>query len=394
MVERIGLWRPQALMGGGHTDAELQRVIETYDRARTQGKVEWLGMSAHSHDFVRRVLEKYGDHFHGFVFMYSVSHEREPSAGMFEVIRSTDCGAVGLRPFHGGSYPAKIIKEARQDGREPDLGGMAVTGLKKILEVSVQTDRDTVRAAGVRTRRVRGWIRGGCSRLAAQRAQKGYDTVRTLARAALVTAVVLAACSAGDGGSRAEAAAGWTPVFNGKDLKGWGKPTGHAIWKVEDGMLVGTQTDGRGGDLYTEKAYDNFELRFTYKVVWPANSGVWFRGKYQFDILKYKKPVAFSGTLYCPGKMFITTNLKEDLENRGGWNEGQIYANGDHLILWLNGAKVGECHDKTHAKGPIGIQVHGGNNFKGMTIMIKKMELRPLKPGDKPTAPKPAAPGR
>ena len=206
-----------------------------------------------------------------------------------------------------------------------------------------------------------------------------------------MAAAFLAATLLVQGLAPAEDAA-WTPVFNGKDLAGWKKPIGNAIWKVEDGCLLGTQTDGQGGDLYTEKEWDNFELRFTYKVAWPANSGVWFRGQYQYDILKWKDPVAFSGTLYCPSKMFVTKNLDEGLENRDGWNEAQIYANGDHIILWLNGKKVGDCNDKSYAKGPFGIQVHGGDDFKNMKILIKKMEVRTLKAGDKPTEPKPPQP--
>ena len=189
----------------------------------------------------------------------------------------------------------------------------------------------------------------------------------------------------------AVAAGEWTPLFNGKDTTGW-KVVGNAKAEVVDGALVGSQKTPSGGNIFTTDEYDNFELRFTYKVVWPANSGIWFRFKgkgYQFDILKYKNPVAYSGTLYCPGKMFITRNLDEKLENRDGWNEGQIYANGEHLILWLNGTKVGECRDGTLKKGVIGIQVHGGGGFKNMAIHLKKMELRPLKPGDKPTPPAP-----
>jgi hypothetical protein len=175
----------------------------------------------------------------------------------------------------------------------------------------------------------------------------------------------------------------WTPLFNGKDLDGW-KQQGAGIFKVEDGCLLGTQTDGKGGDLFATREFDNFECRFTYKMKWPGNSGVWFRDKYQFDILKYKKPVAFSGSIYCPGKLFITKNEDESIEKRDDWNEGRIFANGDHLVLWLNGKKVGDCRDSTFAKGRIGIQVHGGEGAKNMQIIIKRIEVRPLTAGETP----------
>ena len=173
----------------------------------------------------------------------------------------------------------------------------------------------------------------------------------------------------------------WKSLFNGRDLAGW-RTTGNAIFKVEDNCLVGTQTTGKGGDIWTDAEYDNFELRITYRVVWPANSGFWFRhnGKrgYQYDVLKYKRPVAFSGTLYCPGKMFITKNLKESLENRDGWNVAQLRAMGPDMTLWLNGTKTGQCTDDTLAKGRIGIQIHAGAGFKGMQMVVKKIEIRTL----------------
>ena len=179
----------------------------------------------------------------------------------------------------------------------------------------------------------------------------------------------------------ADDAPGWTPLFNGKDLAGWNK-TGNGIFKVEDGCLVGTQTDGKGGDLWTQSAFTNFELRVTYRVKWPANSGFWFRhdGRkgYQYDVLKYKNPLAFSATLYCPGKLFITKNLDEALENRDGWNEAHVRANGEELTLWLNGKTTGHCRDDTLSKGTVGIQIHGGDGFKGMEMVIKRMDIRPL----------------
>lgn len=179
------------------------------------------------------------------------------------------------------------------------------------------------------------------------------------------------------------------PLFDGKGLDGW-KPKGDAEFFVRDGCLVGTQTTGKGGDLATGAPFGDFEFRATYKVKWPANSGFWFRwdpetGKgYQFDILKYKKPVAFSGTIYCPGKLFLTTNADESVENRDGWNEARIWAKGDHIIVWLNGKRVGESHDTTFSQGKIGIQVHGGDAAKGMEIVAKDLKVRVLDAGEAP----------
>jgi len=189
------------------------------------------------------------------------------------------------------------------------------------------------------------------------------------------------------------AAEEWTPLFNGKDLTGW-KADNPAKFKVEDGALIGFQEDGKGANIYTTKEYDNFELRFVYKVKWPANSGVWFRTRYQFDILKYKRPKTFSGAFYYPGckGTFAWVNLDESLEDQTGWNSGQIYANGNTIAFWLNGKKMGEKTlekgtDTIIPKGKIGLQVHPGGGFKGMQIAIKTMEIRMLKEGDEPTPP-------
>lgn len=184
------------------------------------------------------------------------------------------------------------------------------------------------------------------------------------------------------------AQSGFESLFNGDDLAGW-KTKGDAQFSVREGCLVGTQDTGKGGDIATEKSFADFEFRATYRVKWPANSGFWFRwdpetGKgYQFDILKYKKPVAYSGTIYCPGKLFLTTNENESLEKRDDWNEARIWAKGDHLIVWLNGKRVGESHDTTFSNGRMGIQVHGGDAAKGMEIVVKDMKIRAV-PADEP----------
>jgi hypothetical protein len=176
---------------------------------------------------------------------------------------------------------------------------------------------------------------------------------------------------------------GFKPLFNGKDLAGW-EPTGNAKWTVVDGMLVGTQGENNApGDLFTKQSFKDFELTCTYRAEWPCNSGIWFRYQspekaYQADILEWKDPVCYSGTVYCPGKMFIAMNTDKSLVNRDGWNTMKVRAEGDHLQVWLNGRQVADVHDSTTDSGKIGFQVHPGAEFGPMKIIVKEILIKQL----------------
>jgi len=174
----------------------------------------------------------------------------------------------------------------------------------------------------------------------------------------------------------------WQPLFDGKTLDGW-RAVGNAVWTVEDGAIVGRQDEQhRPGDLVTEKQYGDFELDVTFKAVWPCNSGIWFRwanGKgYQLDILEWPDPVAYSGTLYCDGKMFLAKCEDKSLFRYNDWNRARIRAVGDHIVLTLNGRKTADVHDATWQRGSIGFQVHPGDQFKDMKIIVKDIRIREL----------------
>ena len=177
--------------------------------------------------------------------------------------------------------------------------------------------------------------------------------------------------------------AGFVKLFNGKDLTGW-ETSGDADWFVEDGLLVGTQGQNNApGDLFTKDTYKDFLVTVTYRVEWPCNSGLWFRYQspkkaYQADILEYKKPVCYSGTLYCPGKMFLAMNEDKTLVDREGWNTIKVRAQGDHIQIWINGHQVADVHDDTTDSGKIGFQVHQGEQFGQMKIIVRELLLKPL----------------
>ncbi len=206
-------------------------------------------------------------------------------------------------------------------------------------------------------------------------------------------AIAMVGCTAGNGSSirpgstgnssREPARDGWVPLFNGKDLTGWAAE-GKAEWKVDDGVLVGTQGPGNApGDLFTTAAYADFELEATYRVQWPANTGIWFRYQseqkaYQADILEWPDPLAYSGTIYCPGRMFLAVNSDPKLEKKEDWNTMRIRAEGDRLRVWLNGVQTADVRDGSIDRGRIGIQVHPGDQFAGMKVMIREMKIRVL----------------
>ena len=180
-----------------------------------------------------------------------------------------------------------------------------------------------------------------------------------------------------------DAKAGFMAIFNGKDLSGW-ETSGEAKWVVEDGTLVGTQGENNApGDLFTENTYKDFVLSVTYRVEWPCNTGVWFRYQsaqiaYQADILEYKDPECYSGTLYCPGKMFLAMNTDKTLVDRDGWNTIKVRAEGDHIQMWLNDRQVADVHDDTSDSGKIGFQVHPGDVFGPMKIVVREILLQEL----------------
>ncbi len=140
------------------------------------------------------------------------------------------------------------------------------------------------------------------------------------------------------------------------------------------------------GDLFTTDSYDDFELTVTYRVVWPANSGVWYRYQsgektFQADILEYQNPLALSGSLYRPGGTggpFAAVNTDASIIDREGWNTMVIRAVGNRQVIFLNGKKVVDVRADVSDHGRIGFQVHPGDEFGKMQIIVRDMAIRPM----------------
>src|SRR6478672_8277525 len=83
--------------------------------------------------------------------------------------------------------------------------------------------------------------------------------------------------------------AGFTPLFNGKDFSGWvygrradgtENRSGNG-YQINNGVIFSTKEDG--GNLFTEKTYGDFVLRFEFKLTENANNGIGIRAPLQGD---------------------------------------------------------------------------------------------------------------
>jgi hypothetical protein len=140
---------------------------------------------------------------------------------------------------------------------------------------------------------------------------------------------------------------GFRSLFNGRDLTGWqGDKQGY---QVEDGKIV-AQRMGHG-NLYTDKEYDNFVLRFDFRLEPAANNGIAVRAPLDGDAAyrgmeiqvlddgheQYKgiQPYQAHGSVYG-----IAPAERGHLKPTGQWNSEEIRCDGRHVTVTLNGVKI------------------------------------------------------
>jgi len=191
----------------------------------------------------------------------------------------------------------------------------------------------------------------------------------------------------------AEAADGFTPLFNGKDLSGW---TGdERLWSVADGAIVGSSKDVKlEGNTFLsyEKPYGDFVLRVSAKLE-NHNSGIQFRSElllnhvaagYQADIAEK----TYFGMLYEEKKRGFMPYwgamspeqqaATQEWVKHGDWNQFEITCEGDRVRIVLNGHTTCDINDPDGAKeGFIALQLHAG---PGMVVAFKDIEIRELQP--------------
>jgi len=162
---------------------------------------------------------------------------------------------------------------------------------------------------------------------------------------------------------------GFVSLFNGRSLDGWtGDTKGYA---AEKGEIV-VHPERGGGNLYTEREYSDFVLRFEFRLTPAANNGIGVRAPLEGDaaytgmeiqILEDGSPVywdlhpyQYHGSIYG-----VVPAWRGVLEPVGDWNTEEITARGRQITVIVNGTTVVDADiDAASASGTIDHRGHPG----------------------------------
>ena len=195
-------------------------------------------------------------------------------------------------------------------------------------------------------------------------------TAAALATAAL--ALALGGCAS------MESMMGWTTLVDGtRGMENFHR-VGDANWTAGDGAIQASTGGKDPGYLVTNTSYRDFTIRAEFWASDDANSGIFLRCQnpnvitdencYEANIFD-QRPDPTYGT----GAIVKVAKAPNPMPKAGGkWNNYEITARGDHLVLVFNGVKTVDVHDAKLAQGPIALQWGRG------TIKWRKVQIKPL----------------
>ncbi len=215
---------------------------------------------------------------------------------------------------------------------------------------------------------------------------------------------------------------GWVALFNGKDFSGWKVPEGdNGHWKILEGVIdYDARTEStKDKNLWTAKEFGDFTLQVDWRIketpyvnpnakdilpdgthkkgpdgkeinlaIPDSDSGILLRGNPRYQVNIWCWPVG-SGEVYgvrmdksVPPEVRagVTPRKKAD-KPIGEWNAFEITVKGERLTVVLNGEKVIDNArlPGIAARGPIGLQHHGGfkdGKYTGPPSLVQFRNLR------------------
>ncbi len=187
----------------------------------------------------------------------------------------------------------------------------------------------------------------------------------------------------------------WTPLFNGKNLKGWKQLNGQAKYEVKEGTITGsTVLSSPNSFLCTTAAYSDFILEYEVLDNPQLNSGVQIRSHsypeyqngrvhgYQVEIDPSDR--GWSAGIYDEARRAWLYPLDHNPDAQkafiqNDWNTFRVEAIGHSIRTWINGVPASNLIDDMDSTGFIGLQVHGiGSDASKVGIKVQWRNIRIL----------------
>jgi len=177
---------------------------------------------------------------------------------------------------------------------------------------------------------------------------------------------------------------GWSTLIDGdKGLENWNQ-IGDANWRAEGGAIVADK--GKGGYLVSKDSYKDFAIYAEFWAATDTNSGIFLRASdpksvgavtaYECNVWDVRPdPTYGTGAIVDIAAVPVPILYKAG----GQWNTYEIRAQGDELIVKLNGIVTAHTRNSKHASGPFALQY--GPGLKGAMsgpIKWRKVAIRPL----------------
>lgn len=181
-------------------------------------------------------------------------------------------------------------------------------------------------------------------------------------------------------------------LFDGATIDGWIQRGGKAVYRVENGEIIGVSTKGEPNSfLCTSRDYADFILELEVKVDANLNSGIQFRSLskpdyqngrvhgYQFELDPSDR--GWTGGIFDEGRKGWLADLSHNDAARfsfkpGDWNAVRIEAVGNRLRTFVNGIPAADLIDDTTASGFIALQVHSvPDPYVGKEVRFRNIRI-------------------
>ncbi len=179
----------------------------------------------------------------------------------------------------------------------------------------------------------------------------------------------------------------WTPLFDGKTLKGWTPRAttapGTGDWAVRDGAIYCGGKEP--GWLSTDAAFRDFRLQLEFKGPADVNSGVFLRSQTQGQphVTGYELQIwDMQPQGYLTGSLVGSLKAGPTRIKANEWNHYDITARGDHFMVKLNGQTVLDARDAKHREGQIGFQCQPKQTIWFRDIRVQRLERSGLTAGE------------